>query len=420
MNPFYNPVWDPLLNGGSGGYGGSSQSPIGGAYYGYLGAAFGQNVVPADWLDGMINGIYYNPSGNVGVFYGAFTGDNNPNIGAWKGTGSIDYGYQLAAGYGGLSAVNFASALQFENWNNNFRESDVTVTGHDVKLRTEQLNVAYLPGIYLPPGNNGFWSVWQSIAGGTYSGTPTAWQWEYNKNTIHGQETDYQAFQTTGATVNGITTGTMVGAWVNYNDPSTGVTGGTFKGLFDPNTATTWQAIAQGVSMSTSTFLAKAAAISGDAAAQQAFMNATKIPVVQVGQATLSQGAGTVNNLSGVTMNNVTFFSNSTGGIPSIWATSGVSGNYSGTPSTTGLPVNNVPLSGNGLNALFNVNSWNTGNNSWAAKVAGSGTLTGQTINNPYPGSFQFKGGAAGTIVPGTSPAGSFSGTGAGIAKPPP
>jgi len=49
-------------------------------------------------------------------------------------------------------------------------------------------------------------------------------------------------------------------------------------------------------------FWTKVAAISGDAAAQEAFMNATKIPAIQVGQATLTQGAGSVNNLSNVTM----------------------------------------------------------------------------------------------------------------------
>ena len=410
FNPLVN--MNPLSN---------SESPIGGAYYGYLGAAFGKKAVDTDWLDGMINGIYYDPSGNVGVFYGSFEGNNNPNIGAWSATGTIDGGYQLATGYGGLSAANFVSKLVFENWSNSFGES--VGEGVDIKLRTEQINVAYVDSNYITPAS-GFWTVWQSVAGGTYGGTtpPTTWQWEYDKYTSHGQETAYEAFQMTGTTANGISTGTVVGASVNYNNPSTTIHGGTIKGLFDPSTTPykTWQAVTQGVSMETNAFLVKAAEINAisDATerekARQAFMNATKIPVIQVGQATLNQVGGLVNNLSDVKMNDVTFFSTSTSVAPKIWATSGVSGSYSGTPSTSGLSENNVPLSGSGLNATFNVTSWNGAN--WGAKVAGSGNLSGGS----YVGSVQFTGGAAGKIdqLPiGTSNPGKFSGTGAGIAK---
>ena len=158
--------------------------------------------------------------------------------------------------------------------------------------------------------------------------------------------------------------------------------------------------------METNTFVTKVASL--DDAGKAAFMNATKIPAVQVGQATLSQASGTtVNNLSNVTMNNVGFYAYSTGVAPKIWATNNVGGNYSGAPSTSGATVNNVPLSGNGLNATFNVNQWN--NSTWGANVAGSGTLSGVNYNGPV----QFTGGAAGTI----QPAGTFSGTAAGIAK---
>jgi len=131
-----------------------------------------------------------------------------------------------------------------------------------------------------------------------------------------------------------------------------------------------------------------------------------------VGQATLSQASGTtVNNLSNVAMNNVGFYAYSTGAAPKIWATNNVSGSYSGTPSTSGLPANNVPLSGGGLNANFNVNQWN--GSTWSATVAGSGALSSGSYNQPI----QFTGGAAGAIQPATGSTGSFSGTGAGIAK---
>ncbi len=134
-------------------------------------------------------------------------------------------------------------------------------------------------------------------------------------------------------------------------------------------------------------------------------MNATKIPAIEVGKATLTQASGTVNNLSNVTMNNVGFYAYSTGVAPKIWATNSVGGSYSGTPSTSGP---SVPLSGGGLRANFNVNQWN--GSTWSANVAGSGNLSGGS----YTGAVQFIGGAAGAIQPA---AGTFSGTGAGLAK---
>ena len=395
----------------------NSQSPIGGAYYGYLGAAFGKNVVTADWLDGMVNGLYYDPAGNVGVFTGTFTGTNNPNIAAWKAAGLITGGYPLGTGNTTgdfiLNATNFASNVVFSNWNQNYGINDVAVTGDDVKLRVEQRRLAAVYSEFLTTGS-GTWGVWQSITGGTYSGTPTAWRSEYDISQDYGRQTQYKAVQITG-TDKGITTGIDVGAWVNIPSPSTGnsmypytgVAAGTIKGLFDPNTAT-WQAVSQGVSMETSTFLGKVNAMND--AQRLAFQKATNIPAFQVGQATLSSnGYQTVPGGSmSVTMSNVTFFSSSTGGTPAIWATNDVRGNYSGTPSTSGPAVN---LSGSGLKATFGINSWDAVNNNWAAKVASSNDslLSGGS----YSGSVNFKGGAAGKI----QTEGYFSGTGAGIAK---
>lgn len=386
----------------------NSQSPIGGAYYGYLGAAFGKKVIDADWLDGMISGIYYDPSGNVGVFRGAFTGDNNPAIGAWKGTGTIDYSYPLATGINGLSAANFVSNIQAGESNETYGPTDVLVTGDDVRLRTARVNVANISNSYLPAGS--VWSIAQATSGGTYSGTPTAssaWQWEINTTSSHGPEAHYWASQANGIN-NGIMTGTMTNGWVSYGNGDTGVMAGTFKGLFDPNTAT-WQSISQLVTMQTGTFLTKVTPM--DETQRQAFQNATNIPAFQVGQATLSQTspAGT-NNLTNVTMSNVTFFSSTASGAPQIWATASVTGDYSGvSPPSPGGPI--VNLSGGGLNATFDVKYWNDTSNYWGARIAGNGTLSGGSYN----GSINFKGGAAGLI---NAPAASFSGTGAGIAKP--
>jgi len=214
-----------------------------------------------------------------------------------------------------------------------------------------------------------------------------------------------------------------VGASVNYNDGVTSVTGGTIKGLFDPATTPykTWQAVTQGVSMETNAFLAQAAAISGDAAAQQAFMNATKIPVVQVGMADLKGSRGSGGDYLNVNMNGVTFFAASTAptAAPKIWATGSITGDYNVTSLSPGTLPSSVNLTGSaysnasGLNATFTPTRWDTSptNAKWGAAVSSTGTTN---VVNGY--NIQFKGGAAGTLSGGT--AGTITtGTGAGIVK---
>ena len=406
FNPFN--AMDPLVN---------SESPIGGAYYAYMGAAFGKHQVASDLFDGLISGLYLNPDGKAGILYGSIGGYNQPDTGYFHGSGAINGGCQLGEGFNGLSAQNFAYNVIQSSQQWNYGTNDVTVIGDNVKLTTINRNNAWINQNYL--SDNGFWGVVQTVRGGTKDSglAPTAWAWAAHQMNASTPRSDYTGIEIT-KTENGISTGNYVGAAAIYSggpvsDPSfTAVSAGSIKGLFDP-TATTWQAVSQGSFMETKNFLAKAAAMSGDAAAQEAFMNATKIPAIQVGQATLSQAPNTVvNNLSNVTMNNVAFFAYSTGAVPKIWATNDVRGNYeviggySVAPSTSGAAINNVPLSGNGLTATFNVNHWN--GSTWGANVAGSGNLSGGS----YAGPVQFQGGAAGTIQ-----SGSFSGTGAGIAK---
>lgn len=383
MNPFIN-----------------STSQIGGAYFARLGGAFGTKTVPYDTMEGLLSGLYYK-DGTVGLLYGTWTGSNWTDIAYLKGSGAIDGGYALGTGVSegdfALTSANFASKIMpISSSSLSFDEGSVTVlSGDNVVLRSAEESLWLVNPSYLSTG--GLWGIEQKLAAGTKAAglAPTAWAWEIPAQNI----TEYGGYKIT-STSNGISTGSYLGT---RTEPGlTMIEAGSIKGLFDPN-ATTWQAVSQGAFMETNTFVTKVASL--DAAGKEAFMNATKIPAIEVGKATLTQASGTVNNLSNVTMNNVGFYAYSTGVAPKIWATNSVGGSYSGTPSTSGPAV---PLSGGGLNANFNVNQWN--GSTWSANVAGSGNLSGGS----YTGAVQFTGGAAGAIQPA---AGTFSGTGAGLAK---
>ncbi|GAG07816.1 unnamed protein product, partial [marine sediment metagenome] len=159
---------------------------------------------------------------------------------------------------------------------------------------------------------------------------------------------------------------------------------------------TTWQAIAVGGMVETTKFLEMAGTESGSAE-----LNAVNIPCIEIGKATLTGSSSKLD----VHMNDVTFFAYSIGDDPRIWATNDVGGTYSSIPET-GHTVN---LSGGGLNADFETNTWDSGN--WGANVSGSGTYSGTGTMNGS--SIQMNGGAAGTYTDG-----SFTGTGAGVARP--
>ena len=270
------------------------------------------------------------------------------------------------------------------------------------------------------------WGIWQMVAGGShpYSDsetdvptTPvnTAWTIDSHVPATTGSagiDTTFHqvaemVWDKTGKTIDG----QAAIAFASWADAKTYVGGGKIKGVFDPTSATlkTWQAIATGAGIETAMFLAMANGAETTEGANAA-LKALNIPAVQVGKATLTQGATAVNNLSGVTMADVTFFANSTGGAPTIWATDKVSGSYSAAPSITGPAV---PLAGGGLTANFGIRNWDAVNNKWGANItSGTGNLSGGTFN----GAVQFKGGAAGGINP---TAGTISGTAAGIATPP-
>ena len=130
------------------------------------------------------------------------------------------------------------------------------------------------------------------------------------------------------------------------------------------------------------------------------------IPSIEIGRANLSG----ISSKLDVHMNDVTFFSYSTGADPRIWATNNVGGTYVEIPDI-GHTVN---LSGGGLNAKFKVNRW--GSNKWGANITdGIGILNRTDVGGIV--NISFKGGAAGAYTGTTS--GDFSGTATGVVDSP-
>ncbi len=257
----------------------------------------------------------------------------------------------------------------------------------------------------------GDWGLWQTSLNNasleTSGPPPAAFSWVEHLVDVEVDKTWWENYQVdnvqnvSGAAAITTWTGSLAAARADWVNATTGVIGGEINGLYDP-TAATWKVIAQGAYIETTKFMAMAAETAG-----RSTLAALNIPCIQVGQASLS---GSGNNLT-VDMNNVTFFANSVGTAPRIWATNGVNGAYTAAPIIQGQPgYQAVPLSGGGLQANFEVRNWAGAGGTWGANITGgAGTLSG----GGYNGTVNFTGGAAGNIGTGT-----FSGTAAGIVKP--
>ncbi|MBI9082536.1 MAG: FecR domain-containing protein [Desulfobacterales bacterium] len=193
------------------------------------------------------------------------------------------------------------------------------------------------------------------------------------------------------------------GAWVDLTHAVTGVMGGTLKGTFDPGSAATWEAIAAGAYLDTETFLAMV-----DSEAGKSALHSLNIPSFEVGQVDMSYtgGATVSNEITSLSLDNVTFLSHTSGGAAAIWATNGVSGSYDGDPSGDSKLV-----SGGGLDATFTINNW-AGSN-WDASISGGGTPSG--VGAMDGTAISMTGAAAGAIDSGTA----FSGTASGVVRPP-
>lgn len=118
-------------------------------------------------------------------------------------------------------------------------------------------------------------------------------------------------------------------------------------------------------------------------------------PVIEVGRYTLT-GSGSV--VTSLTIADMIFFAHSSGGDPKIWASSGVSGDY-----TTAGPEYGITLTGGGLTATFNMESIDEPGGVFYGRLNGSGNVNGYSV--------KFTGHAAGAVDSGTK---TFTGNAAG------
>ena len=337
-------------------------------------------------VDGGLIALYVDPEGQAGYLQGTLAGASYPELQLFTAGGSLTR-LAMAPAPAGVDAAGLIG---------NIAESgqmplSVPAASAAAGFLSEMRNEAWIAGVTS-------WGIWQSLLEGTGADTaPASWSWQ----TMAGAEatywTNYSDMTWTSATSK--MSGLAAGAKADWINASTYVFGGEIKGLFDPSTAG-WNAASQGVSIETARFLDMAAV-------NPAALQAMNIPAVHVGSVTLSQGAGAVNNLANVTMDNVRFFATSTGSVPRIWATNDVGGNYVNAGPIPGGAV--VPLAGGGLNANFEVRNWNAAAGVWGANITGG---TGNLSGGSYIGPVNFSGGAAGRIGAGT-----FTGSGAGIVK---
>jgi len=411
-----------------------------GAYSGFIG---GRTSPGSILLDGRILALSVDATGNTGIVKGSINGEVYEDLEMWEASGSvfpIPLLLSSATGYSGGADLESNLQESFSDPPNNlpftgvFRDAERTIIGNiyanDMILWDQTIG-----GLNYSTGEPWGLGVRSYFIGGTYDGAisdtfaiPTHRRiWDDIESTF----TDIRISQgasrgntftgSTGSWSGGLIDGMSAGSWIRIDDlmgvAFTGVAGGDIKGTFDP-THSTWQASVMMAGMDTNTFLGLLEGTPEEIERGENQLAQLNIPYVELGRADLS--GSTVGLPDGdsmdVNMKGVKFFSYSDGSAPALWATSSVSGTYTGTPM--GYDSANrwvVPLDGtdisntSGLHADFVVQSWDQPANTWTANVNnGSGQVNGASIS--------FGGGAAGEIDTG---AGTFDGTASGTAGRP-
>lgn len=369
----------------------------------FLGGLMGR-VLPAAQLDGRMIGLYIKPDRTVGIL---FSDDMTGSYGTstWNTSGTlntVDMGTTIYT----PDDLYFGSPVMMDH---NSMPGSVENLWDEAPSGTASSEIHFL--------QDQGWGIITGDMGNVYNGAPPAnWDMSVSFNYYDCSECPLlstEQLEVTGTTgPNNTLTGKFLGYGANIDpidpEPEVGIFVGEVLGTFNP-AAETWQAIYMGYVFKVDTFLSMVQTAAGQAALQK-----LHIPSVEIGRANLS-GSYANGSTVDINMDNVIFFASSTGTAPAIWATGNVNGTYSNDPQGV-----TVPLSGDGLNADFFIENWDTSSNRWLATINGSGNLQtrgpGNTLPATHTGSIDFKGAGAGTFTGTTS--GSLSGKAAGIAKP--
>jgi len=388
-----------------------------GAYQGFIGGTERSGNAALDKnMDSQFYGIYVDPNGKTGILIGGLTGNLIKGIGP-----DANHLFEMD-GTINRAELSVESSITVPA-PDNFIANIVRDTILDTVTADFQFNGTAMGGSTGPAfgfnfgfnveslsignaANSADWGVWRSAPYGSYSGITASDNWYWTME--HGDSGRVFGTLTTGTKwSDGKLEGTVVGYKADLAKATTAIVIGETIGVFDP---TTFTAVQMGGWMNTKKFLALAGKTGSSP--NQDVLNSLKIPSVEVGRTDLIGSGGTSTNSIDVKMNNVIFFAPTSGAKPSLWATGDVGGTYFGNP--TGISAN---LSGSGLEAKFDVKTWDSVNKNWLANVKGGGKYTGTGIMNNTD--FIMNGAAAGKItsVPSGPTAGNFSGNGAGWIK---
>ncbi len=388
----------------------------GGAYCGFMGGI----RTADDSLDGGLIALYVDPSGNAGylVDSDSIAGTAFPGIDMFTLEGEVNR-VEMTAGTG-LTAAGLSETLLFDAPMNltgtrgDFFDPYGTDTG-DISVIQSGITSLRI-GDVTNPETVQDWGIWAGTAFGEYTGTSSS-DWAFHltdfvspaPDSAQGRNNwvDIAGYEWQEGQVimgKGTLTADVSGAWVDWDAAMTGIMGGDLKGTFSARNYTqTWEAVARGVMMETGRFLDMAAN-------NPAQLEQLNIPCVGVGTMNIAGGNLTQGDVMTVLMEDVTFFSYSTGARPVIFATDQVTGTYSSNPGI-GYNLDIAGASGNDvITGTMTIQKWDT---NWGASIDGAGNVAGTGID--------IRGAAAGSIdsVPDVFP-GTFSGTAAGTCAPNP
>jgi hypothetical protein len=350
-------------------------------------------------IEGHFAGAWVAQDGSAGLLTGALTGSYLSD-GTWQSSWvSLDTIQMAPAGtvtYVPDHPISEPGAMYYNSSaGRNFMAGDGSIA-------IQNPDGGFIGGIMEAPGQD--WGAFRGEINGTSVGIIDNY-WRISMQSKTPLDSGFEWHQWSEVLGNQWSGGKMygktAGAWMDISAAVTGVTGGKIYGIYDPiHSNKIWDMVFGGAWMDTQKFLEMAGKISGTA--DLAALDKLNIPRFEIGRTNLSGNNGNL----GVYMDNVIFFAHTSGQPPSIWATNSVSGNYVTNPT----PGDQVLLNGVGFsNVGFKVERWDGGvGGKWASTVSGSGgQVSGHTVN--------IQGGAAGVI---DSP-GSYSGTGAGVARQP-
>ncbi|MBM4272048.1 MAG: hypothetical protein FJ139_07835 [Deltaproteobacteria bacterium] len=396
----------------------------GGKYKGFLGGTIIPNGDGTDAMEGMFYTLGM-IDGYGGYLKGSMTGTGYQEIRMFEMDGTIT---GIEMGYGGSGSFTFTGTgteedpiiipirhtapgtFDTEGGGNIYVNHTVSINDQPVS-RYESANIEGITD----------WGIWQTLTVGTYTApTANAWSLPLEMNDLENgkiREMEIAGTQWSEGKIAAIPQVVLVnnvmvtqgvhGYWADITTaaPATGIYVGELKGTFNP-ADTTWQAVAMGPWIETSKFMAMANSEDGRNA-----LSKLNVPCISVGSVNLTfSGIYDTDKTMSVSMNDTKFYAYSSSTPARLWATTGVSGNYTnGSPPPVGTTASLTSSSNASFtNATFTLQQFNAGttdNKKWLSTVSGTGGFNGSTT---------FKGAGAGTINTTNS---TFSGTAAGIAK---